>query len=250
VQEPLVPGNENRKADRVAKEILRRVIHGDFPIGSVLPKEADLAASFAVNRGVVREAMKLLEMQGIVRPVRRRGTLVMDPLASLSPDVLRALMQPEPGRIDIAFFQGVLAMRELLDVEMAGLAARHRTRADVTAIERQFAAVQGTLAEPARFQEEAYRLALTIARATKNPLYQMLVHWNQAVVRDLDHVFATIRAATGPWISGMEMFVRAIADGDEPAARQLVASFHAWASPRLLATARLANGDPIDTIHT
>src|SRR6185436_14727199 len=109
-------------------------VRGDHAIGSVLPREPDLAAEYGVNRGVVREAMKLLEMQGIVHPVRRRGTLVKDPLASLSPDVLRALMQPEPGRIDLSFFKGVLAMRELVDVEMGGLAARHRTRIDVAAI--------------------------------------------------------------------------------------------------------------------
>ncbi|WP_265523005.1 GntR family transcriptional regulator [Oerskovia flava] len=57
--------------------ILREGIHrGDYPPGSTLPKQADLARDYAVNIKTVRNAVALLESEGLVTPVRRRGTVV------------------------------------------------------------------------------------------------------------------------------------------------------------------------------
>lgn len=57
--------------------ILREGIQrGDYPPGSTLPKQADLARDYAVNIKTVRNAVALLESEGLVTPVRRRGTVV------------------------------------------------------------------------------------------------------------------------------------------------------------------------------
>jgi len=78
-----VPAREAvpRKADRVAHDLLRRIVSGELPVGSLLPREDELAARYQVNRSVIREAVKLLEVHRLVRPVRRRGTEVLSPLA-------------------------------------------------------------------------------------------------------------------------------------------------------------------------
>ena len=59
-----------RKADRVADDLLRRIVAGEHTVGSILPREAELAEEYEVNRSVVREAIKLLEVHRLVRPVR------------------------------------------------------------------------------------------------------------------------------------------------------------------------------------
>ena len=51
-----------RKADSVARDLLRRITKGELQLGAVLPKEAELATDYGVNRGVIREAIKLLEV--------------------------------------------------------------------------------------------------------------------------------------------------------------------------------------------
>lgn len=84
----------DRKADRVAQDLLRRIVAGEVEVGSLLPKEAELAEAHGVNRSVIREAIKLLEVHRLVRPIRRRGTEVLDPMASMSPEVLRAMLVP------------------------------------------------------------------------------------------------------------------------------------------------------------
>ncbi len=49
---------------------------GQYLPGSTLPKQADLADEYGVNIKTVRNAVALLESEGLVTPVRRRGTVV------------------------------------------------------------------------------------------------------------------------------------------------------------------------------
>lgn len=59
--------------------LLRAAIaRGDFPPGSVLPRQTDLADQHGVNLKTVRNAVALLEAEGLVSPIRRRGTVVRE----------------------------------------------------------------------------------------------------------------------------------------------------------------------------
>ena len=134
-----------RKADRVADELLRRIVRGDVQVGSLLPKEAELAAEFEVNRSVIREAIKLLEVHRLVRPIRRRGTEVLDPLSSVSPEVLKAMIVPSPGRVDRALFADFLEIRSSMDIQMSTLAGERRTDDDVAHMEAHLASLGSAL---------------------------------------------------------------------------------------------------------
>ncbi|MCC8117009.1 MAG: GntR family transcriptional regulator, partial [Planctomycetes bacterium] len=46
--------------------------------GDVLPSERELAASFGIGRGYIREAIKTLELYGVFRSVPGVGTIVAD----------------------------------------------------------------------------------------------------------------------------------------------------------------------------
>jgi GntR family transcriptional regulator len=57
--------------------VLRAAIErGDYPPGETLPKQAELAEAHGVNVKTVRHAIALLEAEGLVTPIRRRGTVV------------------------------------------------------------------------------------------------------------------------------------------------------------------------------
>lgn len=57
--------------------VLRAAIHeGQYAPGSTLPKQDELAAEHGVNIKTVRQAIRLLESEGLVTAVRRRGTVV------------------------------------------------------------------------------------------------------------------------------------------------------------------------------
>jgi GntR family transcriptional regulator len=57
--------------------VLRAAIQrGDYPPGSTLPKQQEIANEYGVSLGTVHKAVAVLEAEGLVTPVRRRGTVV------------------------------------------------------------------------------------------------------------------------------------------------------------------------------
>lgn len=52
------------------------IVRGEYPPETTLPKQPELATRFGVSIGTVRKAVGLLEAEGLVTPVRRRGTVV------------------------------------------------------------------------------------------------------------------------------------------------------------------------------
>lgn len=60
-------------------DALREAIEaGYYRPGSILPRQDDIASEHNVNIHTVRRAINLLASEGYVRPVRHRGTVVLD----------------------------------------------------------------------------------------------------------------------------------------------------------------------------
>jgi len=69
----------------LAASLREAIERGTYPPGSTLPKQEEIAAEHDVNIKTVRQAVRLLEAEGLVTPVRRRGTVVREhpPIARL-----------------------------------------------------------------------------------------------------------------------------------------------------------------------
>ena len=59
---------------QVLRQIHQLILGRGLKPGDLLPPEQVLAAEFGVSRNVVREAIKSMEVMGIVRAVAGRGT--------------------------------------------------------------------------------------------------------------------------------------------------------------------------------
>ncbi len=53
-----------------------RIATGEWPIGSRIPNVDELASEFAVARGTMREALGLLEQEGLLERLRAKGTFI------------------------------------------------------------------------------------------------------------------------------------------------------------------------------
>jgi DNA-binding FadR family transcriptional regulator len=235
----------DRKADSVARDLLEKIVRGELAPGTILPREDELAVAHGVNRSVIREAIKNLEVHRLVRPVRRRGTEVLDPLASLSPEVLRVMLTPAPGKIDRPTLVGLLDIRTALDVLMVGQAADRRGRQDLLELDRRLQAMRDAQREPQRYARAMDDFDAAVARATGNPVFPMLVAWHRVAASHLEHVFAAIRPASDLHTAKIAELVELIRARDVPGARKLAERFHGWATPRVLAAAELASVDQV-----
>ena len=90
-------------AERSAELIRERILAGDFASGDRLV-EAKIAEQLGISRGPLREALKQLAVEGLVREVPRRGTFVATPTADDVRDVydLRAAIEGRAARLVIA----------------------------------------------------------------------------------------------------------------------------------------------------
>src|SRR5699024_457952 len=70
-----------RLAETVADQIRGRILAGELAEGDVLPKESELRRQYPVNVQSLREALRILESEGLVRVRRgnRGGAVVHRP---------------------------------------------------------------------------------------------------------------------------------------------------------------------------
>ncbi|MFJ2608251.1 FadR/GntR family transcriptional regulator [Streptomyces sp. NPDC091279] len=130
-------------SDDLAEQLLTEIIDGRHPPDSALPAEGELSERAGVSRLTVREAVKRLRAQNVVRVVRGRGTYVNPPdrWTALEP-VVRAASRGAGG----ALASRLVEARRLIENGAAELAATRRTDDDLAELRRQL----GLMREAAR----------------------------------------------------------------------------------------------------
>jgi len=125
------PGRPKR-ADLVAEEIKRLITERDLSPGDKLPRESELQEMFAVSKSTMREALKSLEVQGLV--TISTGPAGGGRIVEVTLDRTFQLLQ------NYLFFKEVsiddiYTVRKLLEPELAAGAVPHLTDADFDALE-------------------------------------------------------------------------------------------------------------------
>ena len=103
--------------EQVAAKVGNRIIAGELTPGARIG-EQELADEFSLSRGPIREAIRILEREGLVQVLPRRGAVV----TQLSPTELREVFEIRAGLFDIAARKLVQTRPpELLAVMRAGV---------------------------------------------------------------------------------------------------------------------------------
>jgi DNA-binding FadR family transcriptional regulator len=166
------PAQNGSVAERVTARLQNRIADGRLPVGSRLPSERDLAVELAVSRTTVRHAVQALAHRGLLDLRGRSGAYVRAPTTAGVSTALQHLLAWNPGMFSA---HDLVEVRRLLEIEVAGLAARRRTRDDLREIARWLADSAIIPAEMQTADLETWCVAdvefhTAIARATHNPL--------------------------------------------------------------------------------
>jgi GntR family transcriptional regulator len=89
--EPLVLAVGQPLRVAVYSRIAEAIRSDAIPLGSLLPNETDLGLTLGVSRTVVREALMLLEEDGLIRTRRGIGRFVVDELPGIGLEQLRPI---------------------------------------------------------------------------------------------------------------------------------------------------------------
>src|ERR1700757_4941949 len=129
----LKPVEVPKASDVLAHQLRERILTGELPEGTALPAERELVKQTRMSRATVREALRILEVQNLVRvrAGRAGGAFVQRPTTKSMASTVSMLIR---GRqIKLA---DLMETREALEPFCAELAARKRTDDDLAVLDR------------------------------------------------------------------------------------------------------------------
>lgn len=128
----LSPMEVPKASDVLANELRERILSGEYVEGTPLPPERELVVQTRMSRTTVREALRILEVQGLIRikAGRAGGAFVQKPGEESVASSLDLLIRGRQLRL-----ASVHETREAIEPSCARLAALHRTAGDLTRLE-------------------------------------------------------------------------------------------------------------------
>jgi GntR family transcriptional repressor for pyruvate dehydrogenase complex len=186
MSQAFAPIKRRRLSDQVSAQIQVRIASGELRSGDKLPPERELAETFGVSRGAVREALRSLERTGLVslQAGARGGAFIGEGDPSLIGDSFRNLYQLGSVSLD-----ELTEARLWLASTVVRIACARATDSDLDALaanvdEAEELIKAGRFEEKIDVQIEFHNL---LASTTRNAVMAMLMGAVMEVMRDFAH---------------------------------------------------------------
>src|SRR5665647_501400 len=192
-------------ATEVVRILLDHVFSGGFqPVGR-LPSERQLAQTLGIGRTSVREALKSLDLLGLIEIRAGSGTYLTKPDSQVLPRLIEwGLLLGDQGVHDL------VEARQHIEVASAGLAAQRRTKDDLAELRQRLHAMRRSKS-PEEFVTADIKFHLKIAESSKNQVFfnllssiQSLLHFWISEVVPADDAFQSAYKEHTPVFEAIE----------------------------------------------
>jgi DNA-binding FadR family transcriptional regulator len=158
----------------IANKLRNRILTGTYGYGERIPTERALAVAFGTSRATLREALRVLEQNGLIRRQVGSGTFV----------IYQPAEETGPASEDVAEITSPLELidvRAALEPQMVRLAVLTMTIKDIGGLEEALAGMEAAGTDAERFTHWDRQFHQRIADGTRNPLMA-------ALYRQINHV--------------------------------------------------------------
>ena len=153
--------------EQLVRVLCERVVAADYPPGSLLPSEAEIAQEHGISRSVVREALRVLAEKGLIEVLHGRGSRVREPEHWDFFDAVVINARRERGAMyDV--IRELLEARKVVECEVAALAATRRSNADLERMEEALATMRASIDVPERYAEADFAFHRVLLEASGN----------------------------------------------------------------------------------
>lgn len=176
---PFRPVKTRRVFEEICEQIRNRLANGELRPGDRLPAERDLALEFGVSRPAVREAMRTLEMSGVI--ALHKGVKGGAFIREGNPEALTQSLQDllVLGQVTV---RDLAEMREVLNVAMVRLACERGTEEDFAALAENIDLIESSSDLELR-ADAGIAFFQLIAQAARNEVLIILVRSLSDVIR-------------------------------------------------------------------
>lgn len=211
----ITEGDSKKTHELVAEQLRQRIMNGELEIGERLPPEDELNQHFGIARTTLREALRVLESQGLleIRRGRGGGPVVTKPDLKPAATALAVALQLEGATVGHLY-----EVRRMIEPNAAGKLAHKHTDADIAALNQ--AIDQAEMAAEANdtqsFGEAAASVHETLLERTANPALSII----SQLIHDLVWRYYAYRAAAASQklmrnaVRSYRRLVKYIEDGD------------------------------------
>jgi GntR family transcriptional regulator, transcriptional repressor for pyruvate dehydrogenase complex len=228
----LKPVDVPKASDVLARELRERILSGELVEGTALPAERELVKQTQMSRATVREALRILEVQNLVRvrAGRAGGAFVQRPTTKSMASTVSMLIR---GRqIKLA---DLMETREALEPFCAELAARKHTDEDLAVLDQANTDIAVPGADLSAFLQANLDWHVGVAMASHNELLiGFMTALSQAIYTGTENaafVDDNVRAVTA---RAHRSITKAIRSGDaEAAGRRMRNHVHSYAKAAL-----------------
>jgi GntR family uxuAB operon transcriptional repressor len=155
-----------RLYQEVGMELKNLLNSGQYPVGSRLPPERDIAAKFGISRAVVREALIMLELENLVDVRKGSGVYVIN--------LPNSATSVATNKDDIGPFE-MLQARQLLESNIAAFAATQIIKSDIADMRKALQQEAQALENGQTNYDGDEMFHMLIARATQNSVLEDMV---------------------------------------------------------------------------
>jgi GntR family transcriptional repressor for pyruvate dehydrogenase complex len=173
-----VPLGRRKRAHDVADHI-EKLIASEYKVGSRLPSEKELMELIGVGRPAVREALFILQQQGLVEITSGARAMVTSPTPKVLTDQLAGLVSrmASTGQGQEHMEQA----RVLFEAGVAWQAAAHASDEDIKRLKKTVEANAAALGNTAEFVRTDVAFHYELTAITRNPIFlavnDILVEW-------------------------------------------------------------------------
>ena len=232
--------DDSRKAKRaltLAHDIVRDIEAGAHVAGDRLAREDEMLARYDVARATLREALRFLELQGVIHLQLGRGggPVVARPQTGDFANSLSLILH-----FMEADLRGLLELRETIAADVAAYAAQRATTGDLSALADCLKELERNEAS-SQFEELNRRFHDMLGWASGNPLFGLLTSALHMLTREFSLSLGYSAQERAVQLRFLRRVLEAVRKGDAEGARQSMArlvagsaSYLAERSPELV----------------
>ncbi len=161
------------------EKLIGHVINGDWKEGERIPGERELCEQLGIGRASLREALKALELLGLLDSRVGDGTFICPRSEFLSRPLLWAI-----AGTDRTELRELLEARLMIEENIAGLAAERASAEELLKIRVALEEMRNRIDNPSSALESDLRFHVVIAEAAHN---QILLNSGQLLRNQLKH---------------------------------------------------------------
>lgn len=206
------------RVKEIATRLFARLASGEFPFGTRIPAERDLAEAFGDSRATIRQALDFLSAYGIVSRRPGSGTFVSyqrrpqingnaAPRSSAYLNVDHLAETASPFAMNVA--------GSILAPEMTRLATIYMSTRDIADLQNQLQRLEAIVTESDTFAMLEEEFMMAIARGTHNSLIVAMYAILHEVRRHPQWAAARRQALTPAKIKSIQLLFRSLYDAIE-----------------------------------